>query len=386
MNRFLLYDVNPGEGFNLRRDVYLRMANLVKMLNKVQLWTLVLPAWNHLYHWRSDVNQTNIPWYTFFDIGSLNKHVPVIEFHDFVKVMDGRPIDDVIYFQHYKEGWGGKWVEKMDDRECNDNHPFYQLEDGLWHWYMPNITSVRFKCVSIQAEYSFLKDYLIHNLSNSWAVMFPRGEQVMHGEYSEWTARRSVRFSKDLVSIGDKFRSTMLDSDDFRDQTVMEDNWKKMKRKHGDALGGPYLAAHLRRRDFLYGHQDKLPSMKAAAQRINEILDDLHLKKVFVATDASGEELEGLKINIKPSVEVYRYQGDKNVLRKYGDGGVAIIDQWICAHARYFIGTTSSTFSFRIHEEREILGFRQETTYNAFCVDGNSACEQPSKWKIIYKK
>jgi hypothetical protein len=33
--RYILYDVNPGEGFNLRRDVYMRMAVFVKKLNKV---------------------------------------------------------------------------------------------------------------------------------------------------------------------------------------------------------------------------------------------------------------------------------------------------------------------------------------------------------------
>lgn len=33
--RYLLYDCNPGEGFNLRRDVYIRMANLVKELRYV---------------------------------------------------------------------------------------------------------------------------------------------------------------------------------------------------------------------------------------------------------------------------------------------------------------------------------------------------------------
>ena len=32
--RFIFYDVNPGEGFNLRRDVYMRMAVMVKKLNE----------------------------------------------------------------------------------------------------------------------------------------------------------------------------------------------------------------------------------------------------------------------------------------------------------------------------------------------------------------
>ena len=31
--KYLLYDVNTAEGFNLRRDVYIRMAKLAKLLN-----------------------------------------------------------------------------------------------------------------------------------------------------------------------------------------------------------------------------------------------------------------------------------------------------------------------------------------------------------------
>lgn len=48
----------------------------------------------------------------------------------------------------------------------------------------------------------------------------------------------------------------------------------------------------------------------------------------------------------------------------------------------YFIGTSQSTFSFRIQEEREILGFPVETTFNCFCGDNNKGCTQPTKWRI----
>jgi len=86
VDRYLLYEVNPGEGFNLRRDVYMRIANLVKVLNDdaSSWWTLVLPPWSRLYHWRSNVPQQQIPWETFFDIDSLSRHVPVMEFVDFL--------------------------------------------------------------------------------------------------------------------------------------------------------------------------------------------------------------------------------------------------------------------------------------------------------------
>lgn len=51
---------------------------------------------------------------------------------------------------------------------------------------------------------------------------------------------------------------------------------------------------------------------------------------------------------------------------------------------RFFVGTSVSTFSFRIHEEREILGFDPKTTYNRFCGDTEKECEQPTHWKIVF--
>ena len=83
--RYLLFTVNPGEGFNLRHNVYMRVANLVKLLNARSPWTLVLPPWGRLYHWKSDVEQERIPWRDFFDVASLRRHVPVVEFADFIE-------------------------------------------------------------------------------------------------------------------------------------------------------------------------------------------------------------------------------------------------------------------------------------------------------------
>ena len=81
--RYFLYSVNPGEGFNLRRDVHVRVANLVKKLREKEDWILVLPPWPHLYHWKSQFDQNNLPWGMFFDVSSLNEYVPSIEFITF---------------------------------------------------------------------------------------------------------------------------------------------------------------------------------------------------------------------------------------------------------------------------------------------------------------
>lgn len=86
---------------------------------------------------------------------------------------------------------------------------------------------------------------------------------------------------------------------------------------------------------------------------------------------------------IDKKYSVFRYKPSKYVKEKFKDGGVAIIDQIICSHARYFVGTAESTFSFRIQEEREILGFPVKTTFNALCNDAN-VCPKPSVWKIVF--
>uniref|UniRef100_G1L519 GDP-fucose protein O-fucosyltransferase 2 n=1 Tax=Ailuropoda melanoleuca TaxID=9646 RepID=G1L519_AILME len=152
--RYLLYDVNPPEGFNLRRDVYIRVASLLKTLLKSEEWVLVLPPWGRLYHWQSpDIHQVRIPWSDFFDLPSLNRNIPVIEYEQFIageavaavqsgclcQPESGGPfIDQVYVLQSYVEGWKeGTWEEKVDERPCidpllyaPDKHEYYRCGRG----------------------------------------------------------------------------------------------------------------------------------------------------------------------------------------------------------------------------------------------------------------
>lgn len=54
----------------------------------------------------------------------------------------------------------------------------------------------------------------------------------------------------------------------------------------GTALGGPYLGVHLRRKDFIWGHREDVPSLHGAAKKIHSLLKTHNLDKVFIATDA----------------------------------------------------------------------------------------------------
>ncbi|XP_037768267.1 GDP-fucose protein O-fucosyltransferase 2 isoform X2 [Chelonia mydas] len=370
--QYLLYDVNPPEGFNLRRDVYIRVASLLKTLLKSEAWVLVLPPWGRLYHWQSpDIHQVRIPWSEFFDLPSLNKNIPVIEYEQFLAESGGPFIDQVYVLQSYAEGWKeGTWEEKIDERQCidqlmysKDKHEYYRG----WFWGYEETRGLNVSCLSVQGSASIIAPVLLKNTS-ARSVMLDRAENLLHDHYGGrdyWNTRRSMVFAKHLRVVGDEFRRKYLHSTDEADRTDYNEDWTQMKVKLGTAVGGPYLGVHLRRKDFIWGHREDVPSLHGAVTKIRSLMERHKLKRVFIATDAIVEETEELK---KLLPEMVRFEPTWEELELYKDGGIAIIDQWICAHARYFTGTSVSTFSFRIHEEREILGFDPQTTYNRFCA------------------
>ncbi len=95
-DRYITYTVNYGEGFNLRRDVYMRVVSLVLSLRRETdlNWMVVLPPWPRLYHWKSPHDQNWLSWSKFFDINHLSKVVPCIEFSSYLD-KEGFFIDEV---------------------------------------------------------------------------------------------------------------------------------------------------------------------------------------------------------------------------------------------------------------------------------------------------
>ncbi len=189
---------------------------------------------------------------------------------------------------------------------------------------------------------------------------------------------------------GNRFRAEYLNSTDDNDRTVLIDDWTKMKRHRGHALGGPYLGIHLRRRDYVKARPGYVPSLEHAARQVCHHLLRLNLSLAFIATDTDENEIDELRqhahhiCNISVN-QIYTYRPDEKILEKILDGGKAIVDQWICAHARYFIGSYESTFSFRIQEDREIFGFTQDLTFNRLCGDHEGiSCEKSTIWSIVY--
>jgi peptide-O-fucosyltransferase len=223
---YFLYDINHGEGFNLRRDVYIRMANLVNKLREhtspESNWILVLPPWGPLYHWFSyNLQRTQIPWSLFFDITSLSHFVPIIEFEDFLRLSTSTSMITIPYvytLQHFSEGWGENFEEKLEVRKCNEETIYEKRNDNYYYgWffgYENRVRAKQFQCLSAQGFVTILVDFLFNNITWSQdineehivkSVMFDRAETLLHvdyGGYNYWRARRSMRYAKRLINLG----------------------------------------------------------------------------------------------------------------------------------------------------------------------------------------
>ena len=180
------------------------------------------------------------------------------------------------------------------------------------------------------------------------------------------------------------FREKFLNSTDVADKTPYNEDWRKQLPKDSSALGGPYLGIHMRRGDFTYAHEETIPSIEEIGQHVAKLLSKYKLDTVYLSTDGTDAEVHKLQSYFP--AKILRFPRPRDTISKLRDGGVAIIDQWVVAHARYFLGTCLSTFSFRIHEERDILGFDPDTTYNCLCgkQSPEDRCSQPTRWRVKF--
>ncbi|KAE9556562.1 hypothetical protein FO519_000256 [Halicephalobus sp. NKZ332] len=350
--KYFLYEVNFGEGFNLRRDVYMRVATTVKHLrDQGHNYILVLPPWGNLYHWKD--RAVKVPWRKLFHIGSLDKYVPMIEFEDYLS-RNGRVIDGVVYLQRYVEGWkDGKWEERFDVRNCLDADRYYEQIGDQWKGFFYTYQDVRAKnltCLSLQGESKTFTRAVLDLFDNWNSIFVDRAETILHdrfGSKSYWETRRSMRYAKNLVKIADDFIRKNLDANNASFNLYYPEDWRDEKEGLRVAIGGRYISVHLRRGDFLRSHSENVPSIPDAVEELLKVSKRLSIKK------SSSVQMEAKK--------KFTVDGDLS------DAEVSIIDQIIASKAMHFIGTHSSTFSYRIREDREIMHFPTESTFNDFC-------------------
>jgi peptide-O-fucosyltransferase len=363
--KLIFYDVNPPEGFNLRRDVYMRFAIMMADARKRgrEDWQLVLPPWHKLYHWRT-TNSKSLPqkWSEFFDLDSLKAFAPVVELQDVFSTAKSKTLEiDTLYvLENFENPFeNGVFEEKWQySRDC-------EYEGNFWGY--KNVTAKETVCVKFQGKISKLWE-LVYQHRSDRKVMFTRGEIPLHDNYGTkayWQCRKSMKFNKILIDTAQKYITDNLNCNTDKCSS--------------------YLSVHWRRKDFAYSRPNDVPSITGTVKQIDFAVKKHvpNIKRIFIASDASSIEFKVLEEQLNQlNYEVYSYVPPETDLNTFKEGGVAIIDQIICSRSAHFIGTHESTFSFRIQEEREILGYDSNTTFNRLCPD-SGPCDKPSKWTII---
>lgn len=94
------------------------------------------------------------------------------------------------------------------------------------------------------------------------------------------------------------------------------------------------MCAHLRRADFVHGREETTPTLRSAATQILHKLKELQLKTVFVSSDCTGQEYRSFKSYLS-RFRVVKFQPSSSEEREQlKPGGIAVVDQIICSHAR----------------------------------------------------
>lgn len=121
--------------------------------------------------------------------------------------------------------------------------------------------------------------------------MFDRAEVILWDSYGDsnfWTARQSLVFASRLQHIALDFiiRNGLTPSINI---SLQQDSSGRSENNNTKlSLRREYLAAHLRRADFMLGRlASELPTIPSTARQILHQLRIMRLADVFIATDAT---------------------------------------------------------------------------------------------------
>lgn len=264
-----------------------------------------------------------------------------------------------------------------------------------------------------------------------------------------WEARRSMRFSKALVKIANAFRSAKLNSTDEYDHVHQPDDWRHehvisiIKYSRPAIISFPFIelfthSIPMRLTSFrLYclfrwigtSHSNRWKICMCpftacrffarswvnytiasgcrhpnkdnmyGAQLTNGVhIERLHRPRVsrseieFVPTAFSEiQTVQRMAANPYKTGR-HRHHWSNHLLARTVRWSIHIFSESLWNHLmrflrnRFFIGTYESTFTYRIYEEREIMGFPIALTFNTFCKTHweNSKCQKNPVWQIAY--
>ncbi|CAD7955497.1 unnamed protein product [Amoebophrya sp. A25] len=375
--RWLLYDAKFGEGFNLQREVFPRVAHAVSVLNlRIEdrcgeagivgqdpdciLWGLVLPPWCNLAHWNNTGDQAPIRgWGEFFDMDLLKSlPIAVADFNE----LGSNEVDRVIHYSvAQKEGLispgkpGDNFLGWADDLSTCENSGSLSrpkrsdvskkltFETVYSGYCAGGVISQDVRCALFRTPFeNSVVDLLDDQNKDVSTVLLKNYDYLAIPDVSTMDGlglREVVVFKKDLRRMGEKF----------------------MTEQFG---GTKFIAAHCRRSDFLRVRTRTTPEgWESIIKQLRKLQKETGLKKIFIATDASEDE-KAAALKLMPEL-VFAPQFDPQ------PGRQSIVEMWVAARADFFIGTQESRFTGAIQLERSFLGKTHKKSNREFAKSGN---------------
>eukprot|EP01125_Pyxidicula_operculata_P022138 TRINITY_DN8909_c0_g1_i1.p1 TRINITY_DN8909_c0_g1~~TRINITY_DN8909_c0_g1_i1.p1 ORF type:complete len:418 (+),score=43.60 TRINITY_DN8909_c0_g1_i1:3-1256(+) len=325
---YLLFHVNSGEGYNLRRQVLVRLIIVVNRLVKSgQKWKLVLPKMCRTPHAKNYPPEGCL-WSQYIDIDKLSQHVPVIDYDEFVKVK-GENIDTVLHLKLHTQRFdiGFFWNEIKCPAYLNADTVSSYMHCMPIKLKDPN----EFHCIDTLSttDDDFLPKYF--STKKSLSVLFLHAETLAWGG-SYWSSERSdiYKYLRPSTAIENYARNYIKEH--LCPDTSSIDDCK-------------FIGVHMRRGDFLYAHSDATPELDQIIEQIDQVSMKYGIEKIFIATDDPKSLVE-----IKSKLKVGKLVTDHVHPTSNNDLEVSMVEQTILAFSRVFVGTLHSTFSHSVRE------------------------------------
>ncbi|EUD67916.1 hypothetical protein C922_01528 [Plasmodium inui San Antonio 1] len=346
--KYVLYDVNIGEGFNLQKEVLYRVALAVYYLNKEErtnVYYLVLPPWCYVTHWGMQETHNRIKWDLFFNLKALQNVIPVMEYTEY-EGQFGPHADYILSYRHAIEDWSKRKEKKsfqvVDIDKCNVKD--YKLKKNLCKncdhkysvVYSGNCTNVKGKKTEC-FEFFFITSYFVSStLSDIFhydtdSVLIKHGSSILvafMNELEEANLEDVLPYSEYLINEGNQF---------------VEKTFKSSNN---------YISCHLRYTDF---RKIAKYDVSPVAISLLKLLYIMFLRKsdiIFVSTDEKKEVKKVIDRQFPQFKHFFFFYENE----KLHTGQVAIVDQWICTRSGTFVGNIFSRFSIHIKWERSLIG------------------------------
>ena len=351
---YLMYDVGPGERFNMRKAIVMRPVNTAKALMKklaelsggadTDSVTLVLPPFKQFG------DELYERWGRFFDVAAMGAGIGVQVCEQDQYFNSVKAEIDLVFLPGQKcpaEAMARRGFEqevfgvatKIGQLFCEGE------QEGMGGTSCTSPALVDKLAAALEGA----------TLERPKAVMIPSMESVQPNHESGNAARLLVqqhtRFGAAVVAAAREWVRT-------------------------SELGGrKYVAMHLRRGDFMRAHAAHAPSLDDVAKSVRDAASAVGVADFVLATNGSPKEVEELRAKLQEgddghkvalhrfgkayeneNVSERQYDAQSGATGEHSSLQVAAIEQFLTSEGEVFFGTHLSTFSMQIHHERRAAG------------------------------